>query len=1392
MSRKESALSITGDPAKESKSSFQPERTKLKVKRIYQFDPQDSLSGGQSERLLDTTKPAVQNPNPPKQTKRFALAYKHKLELSSDDHVSWEPGGEETLTNKKVRGNPPSSPLRTDIMKDVSKTNDPVTSLVCKYDTSLENISGTQTPSKKSSYSILEPDLKDASVQLLTDLSDARSTPYKVPRPKNSRLADASRFRNGDRSILPEAALDGDTRTGRQTEISLSDMPSDDSFSDELDMDELDHVLKITQKEPSFEQQNTAEESDEFMSDSFLSEEEDDELDELIDRLETQRSNQLTSNTYTTSDRNHAQIFRNNMEKQDAPIAAVKNNSNLAKSSLNKAGVHRFQIKKVDASSYIDTGKTKEQKILTVLTKDDRLRKVVVRDMWAQLAFAEDDIIHVIGSEPSLVDKDKNLLIWNPDILLSATTVGDSLNCERRSVLKSRLAFPGESSLPLLVGVAVHLIFQTCLTTGDTSNTFIDNTVDLELDSRLLEILSIGLTKAQVKEQIMQHVPYVQEWCKLYVSEGSAEVKDFCQRMSHEKLSVREIVDVEENIWSPMFGLRGLIDVTLETCFQILDGSRADVLITPMEIKTGAREQLEHRAQASLYTLLANDRYGVNTDSFLLVYSKLKETQRHKIGLTDLKHLLNLRNSVSQYIRQSVRALPDLKRQSICDRCPVVASCMTINKLTENGQSESSGLPEGMYDDLTSQVNIPVDSAFFSHWDDLLTKEESIVKAAQKELWIHSSEYRERNGGKAIGNLAVKEAHDVKSNGVFVYVLERSTTSSGQASLQNSQLQKNDRVIISDEEGHFALSSGWIESIRPSFITVKTHRKIINSSLEKPGFDRERNQVFHSVVRDTATSTEIPSQVKAKRFRVDKDDMFHGLALARFNILNLFLPESGDHLRRRMVVDLAKPRFGAPIFDIDAKLHVSKDKFNPDQMLAFSKVLRSRDYSLVLGMPGTGKSTVIAQLIKFLVEAGKSVLLASYTHSAVDNILIKLLDSDIRILRTGNPNRVHQLVRKFVPLCQGSCHKLETAQDFHGVYVNTPIVATTCLGISDIAFGQGRTFDYCIIDEASQVSMPVCLGPLRFCEKFVLVGDHFQLPPLVLSPEARAGGLDQSLFKTLSEKHPESVVQLRYQYRMCADIMLLSNTLIYENRLMCGNEDVANQVLKVPHPAKIDNLLIDNHVDASKRWMESILCEKNRVLFLNHDNLPAFEKANGEKIENPLEAELVKQIVDGLIFCGVEEKSIGVMSLYRAQLRLLHRNLSTRSNVEILTADQFQGRDKDCIIISMVRSNERNSVGDLLKEWRRINVAITRARSKLIILGSKSTLKNLNTLDAFMGMIQVRGWMYDLPRSANLVYRSLLNASQQSPQKGFKKNGILGSASLQKSQVARNILDDLK
>lgn len=266
---------------------------------------------------------------------------------------------------------------------------------------------------------------------------------------------------------------------------------------------------------------------------------------------------------------------------------------------------------------------------------------------------------------------------------------------------------------------------------------------------------------------------------------------------------------------------------------------------------------------------------------------------------------------------------------------------------------------------------------------------------------------------------------------------------------------------------------------------------------------------------------------------------------------------------------------------------------------------------------------------------------------------------------------------------------------------------------------------------------------------FILVGDHYQLPPLVKNPEAREGGLDVSLFKLLSEAHPLAVVTLEHQYRMCKEIMTLSNELIYSRRLKCGNQKVAEKTLRIPNMQGLSKLhSASRPCTGEPCWIRDLLNENLKACFVNTDLVPAREESRGNRINNPTEANLASQLVEALIHTGVSPSSIGVISVYRSQLKILQNLLRSRPGVEMHTADKFQGRDKEVVIISLVRSNDEQNVGELLKDWRRINVAFTRAKTKLLILGSKSTLCSDDLLKQFVELMERNSWIYNLPADA--------------------------------------------
>jgi len=366
---------------------------------------------------------------------------------------------------------------------------------------------------------------------------------------------------------------------------------------------------------------------------------------------------------------------------------------------------------------------------------------------------------------------------------------------------------------------------------------------------------------------------------------------------------------------------------------------------------------------------------------------------------------------------------------------------------------------------------------------------------------------------------------------------------------------------------------------------------------------------------------------------------------------------------------------------------------------------------------------------------------------------LKLQDKNIDFFRVGNIDKINQHIRRSHKVIEDNIDTVKKLKEF---YDSKNIFATTCLGSSKSIFKKLK-FDYCIIDEASQITLPITIGPLKCAKTFVLVGDHYQLPPLMKSSEARNSDLS-SLFKHLSEAHPEAVSYLKFQYRMNKDIMKISNQLIYNFKLRCGTEESRHLLLDLPEPEKLDEIhrfstQVSNHAICSgdnNCWIKHILNPKNSVIFLNTDSLSCTEDSNSNLIFNETEAEITLQIVRSLRMCGILNKNIGIISPYRAQVKHLHKflkdNLKSVKELEIHTVDKFQGKDKECIIVSLVRSNQNGNIGMLLKDWRRINVTFTRAKRKLIVIGSMNTLTDNFLFKEFFDLVKDNHWDYNIPK----------------------------------------------
>uniref|UniRef100_A0A5B7AJ85 DNA helicase n=2 Tax=Davidia involucrata TaxID=16924 RepID=A0A5B7AJ85_DAVIN len=949
-------------------------------------------------------------------------------------------------------------------------------------------------------------------------------------------------------------------------------------------------------------------------------------------------------------------------------------------------------------------------------------------DEWFYSVIAPGDTIHVIGEFDDQgkcnVNHDKNFLIVHPDILVSGTRVAASFSCPRRTVLDERLK-SSEHSAAALIGTLLHQIFQSGLMRETPTKEFLEEYAQIVLQKNVQSLYACGVHENDMHKTLIEAIPKILNWILLFRDSQDSKTPsvDFGSDDVQKKVEISEVVDIEEMAWAPKYGLKGMIDASVRVKVKS-NTNEVNEKIMPLEFKTGkatnGQSAMEHSAQVMLYTLLMSERYLKTIDSGLLYYLHTDQTQGIVVQRSDMVGLIMRRNELANDILKAstTQQLPSmLQSPSMCKGCRHLNVC-TIYHKAYGGSTEGSGLGD-MFDSLVHHLTTK-HCAFLRQWERLIDLEAKEMQVVKREFWCSRS-FKSEHSTSCLSSIILdpsdKLSHQKFSKGnqfIYRFVRQDLPPLDGKANEGDSlssvsspindldcTLKRGDYVILSTEPGRLTVASGIIMDISRSHVSVNFSRR-----LRLPGSSHS------SVAQDLCQEV----------WRIDKDEITSSFAIMRFNLIQLFLQyERSSHLRK-MIVDLEAPRFDSGcIFSQDPAISYiwCEKNLNNDQRRAILKILTAKDYTLILGMPGTGKTSTMVHAVKALLMRGASILLTSYTNSAVDNLLVKLKVQGIDFVRIGRYEVVHEEVREH-------CF---SAMDMHGIediklrLDQVKVVAVTCLGITSPLLANKR-FDVCIMDEAGQTTLPVSLGPLMFASIFVLVGDHYQLPPLVQSTEARESGMGVSLFCRLSEAHPQAISALQSQYRMSAGIMELSNALIYDNRLRCGSSEVENAKLKY------------TTLKFVSPWLKEVLNPNRPVIFINTDMLPALEAKESKTVNNPIEAYIIAEVTEELVNKGIEREDIGIITPYNSQANLIRCAVST--SVEIHTIDKYQGRDKDCILVSFVRSSEnpRNCVSSLLGDWHRINVALTRAKKKLIMVGSCRTLSKVPLLKLLIEKVE--------------------------------------------------------
>lgn len=445
-----------------------------------------------------------------------------------------------------------------------------------------------------------------------------------------------------------------------------------------------------------------------------------------------------------------------------------------------------------------------------------------------------------------------------------------------------------------------------------------------------------------------------------------------------------------------------------------------------------------------------------------------------------------------------------------------------------------------------------------------------------------------------------------------------------------------------------------------------------------------------------------------------------------------------------------------PRFEARPRTAEGGRSLNVEQGAAVELAERAQDLMLVHGPPGTGKTTVLVEVIRRAAARGEKVLASAPSNLAVDNLVERLVAAGIAVVRIGHPARVlpsvvehtldqrtrehdqariaADLVEEALRLRAGARKRkerrgpgrfseardaerearqlLREARELEGraeraVLERAQVVLATLTGIESPALA-GRRFDLAVVDEATQSIEPAVYLALLRAERAVLAGDHLQLPPTVLAADAAA--LSLSLFERLAKAHPEAMVTLAEQHRMNERIMRYPSDALYGGKLRA-------------HPAVAQHALDE--------WPLVLIDTAGRGF---EDETPADSDSKRNEGEADLAAREVKKLLQG----GLRPQDIAVIAPYDGQVQRIRQLLAHEPELEVDTVDGFQGREKEAVVVSLVRSNDEGELG-FVADIRRINVALTRARKKLIVIGDGATVSRHPFYEGFVRYAQSIG-----------------------------------------------------
>ena len=913
------------------------------------------------------------------------------------------------------------------------------------------------------------------------------------------------------------------------------------------------------------------------------------------------------------------------------------------------------------------------------------------------------------GAEQFYTHGEHTLPILEPYFLVPVTDVIKSQGCASRYLTDLRDS--GGTSKALVVGRIVHNILEAMARAGVTGRSpGFDELYDETLRTSRLDVLAAGLhieDMERVRKECLTHYNHL------------------CAIVAGANRALFEGASAEVKRFSGEYGLEGRIDLAFD------DGEAFRIL----ELKTG-RPYDEHKQQVRCYALLW-DKVARSLGKRVvgeLLYSKdgsLKEVDRQ--DLQEERKIIQARNGIVSLHRHFAFGdtrfepphyweHPSVCRQPSCryrkDRCRY--QTLVVGQ-GQSGAAELVSRPGGVWGGIAPRL-VSLARAYYRRF----------VRFVESEYWhatmtlgqiLRGDTLEERvRALKAVDNLSIT-AVDVENS---------------QVTLEGHNLQiftPGQKVIAHRGDFHNGqIFTGRVVQARSTQLVVDTAAAPTAQRLIPTGWILDQH----------------PTRIgQRERHR------------ALFDFLR-----TRDPARLEILLERQSP----PQVEAPAALS-NLDHLNEQQRSAVTGAVTSQGAYLIQGPPGTGKTTVIAEIIRQLVSRGQRVLLAAGTNTAVDNVLVRLVESGFdNFLRLGSGREDNHLWRALADkgsdpadyFARAMAQRTDDLEALRQAVVAKPVLAaTTHMAISSPVIeilersighqrrpdsGLPQLFDVAILDEASQITEPMALGCINRARRFVLVGDHQQLPPVVISDRAITAhikandilspvearleevsgvrGLNQSLFERLFGHVPSTMLEV--QYRMNASLMAYSSRNFYDGRMQAG---AAVERLALPiHPPTQESL---------DEPLRSILAPDKPLVLVN---VRGRERTRQNEAEAALLLKLLRALIDTPLLMSrgapryfdpsQASSQIGIISPFRAQVQLMRRLINEHmpevaSDIEVDTVERFQGREKEIMLVSFVASGRTSA---FIADPRRLNVTLTRARTKMIVVGDLSSLSRTSAL----------------------------------------------------------------